>query len=80
MPFYIAESNFYHKHFKKFYHSVIIIYKAFLFNKKQNKSIINTCDGYEIKEIIWKELTTFTKDNTNPIIYPAICKLRQSKN
>jgi len=78
VPFYLGESNFYHRHQKKFYHSIIIVYKASLANKKQNKSIINTRDGDEIQKIFWKKLSAFTKKNTHPIIYPAIYKLRKN--
>ncbi len=74
MPFYFAEQNFYHKHFKKFYHSLIIVYKGALINKKQNKNIINTCDGDEIKTVEWQDINKLNKNNTHPVIYAAIKK------
>lgn len=80
LPFYFAESNFYHRPFKIFYHSIVIIFRATLVNKKQNKSVINVYDGYEIKEVFWRKLSVFTNKNTHPIVYPAICKLRALKN
>ena len=78
IPFYLGESNFFHKHQKEFYHSIIIVFRASLISKKQNESVINTYDGNEIQEVYWKKLSTFTKNNTHPIIYPAIYKLRHN--
>lgn len=78
-PFYFAEQKFYHRHHKKFYHSIIIIYQAELINHKQDKSVVNTQDGNEISSIQWQLLTKFTKDNTHWIALPAISKLLTSK-
>ncbi|MFH1582766.1 MAG: NUDIX hydrolase [Candidatus Falkowbacteria bacterium] len=76
LPFYFAEANFYHKPFKIFYHSIMVVFRASLISKKQNKAVINVYDGNEIKEVFWRKLSAFTKKNTHPIVYPAICKLR----
>jgi 8-oxo-dGTP pyrophosphatase MutT (NUDIX family) len=75
-PFYFSEENFYHKHHKKFYHSLIAVYLAELKSTKQSRSVINTFDGYEIEKVLWKNPDFFTKENTHRIVYPAIKKLR----
>lgn len=79
IPFYFSEENFYHRHHKKFYHSLIIVYLAELNDIKQNRSVINTSDGYEIRKVVWRELKFFTEENTHRIVYPAISKFRAGR-
>ncbi len=76
-PFYVGEDNFYHRHLKKFYHSLIIVYRARLRSSKQNLNIINTCDGDEIRRISWEDVSVFTQRNTHRIVYPAIRSFRR---
>lgn len=78
-PFYLSEENFYHRHQKKFYHSLIIVYLAELTDTQQDRSIINTFDGYEIRKVIWREPKSFTRENTHRIVYPAISKFRAGR-
>lgn len=69
---YVGESNFYHRSAKKFFHSVIMVFPARLIREQQDKHVINTLDGDEIKKVDWVSLTECTEKNCHPIIWPAI--------
>ncbi|MFA6307925.1 MAG: NUDIX hydrolase [Patescibacteria group bacterium] len=75
IPFYLSQENFYNRMSKQFYNSIIMVFKSSLFDKKQNKSIINTADGNEISSVNWTPFKQITKSNTHRTIYPAIKKL-----
>jgi 8-oxo-dGTP pyrophosphatase MutT (NUDIX family) len=75
-PSYVGEENFYHRHLRKFYHSLIVVYRARLRSCKQNLKVVNTYDGNEIKKISWEDLPTFTRRNTHRIVYPVIQNLK----
>lgn len=79
VPFYVGEENFYHRHFKKFYHSLIHVYRAKTRSRKQNLKVINTRDGNEIRRISWEPLSALNRKNTHPVIYPVIQRIKQEK-
>jgi len=76
LPCYFSEQNFYHRHQRVFYHSLVVVYQGRLLSGEQDKTVINTADGDEISKVIWRKLSEFTADNTHWIIYPAIEKLK----
>lgn len=80
MPIYLSEEKFYHRHDKKFYHSLVIIYTAEIVSNIQDTKTINSVDGNEIASIKWQPLSDFTKENTHPIIYPVFNKLQSSSS
>lgn len=77
-PIYLGEHNFYHRHLKQYFHSVILVYKASLVSKKQNLSIVNTVEKNEIAKIEWVLVKKLSKKNCHPIIWPAIKQVKRS--
>jgi len=77
-PFYVGERNFYHRHTKKFFHSLILVYRAKMTSKKQNVQVVNTKDGNEIQKIEWVALSKLNKKNCHPTAYPAIKLLQKT--
>lgn len=80
MPFHVSERNFYHRHKKRYYHSVIIVYQANLLAVAQNTDVINTFDGDEISKIEWKPLQELNENNCHPIAYPSIGDLKKKSH
>lgn len=78
MPFYMAESNFYHRTLKRFYRSVNLVYRAKLVSQKQYKEGINSSENpNEIAQVEWVPLSRLNKKNCHHIVYPAIKLLQK---
>jgi 8-oxo-dGTP pyrophosphatase MutT (NUDIX family) len=77
LPVWISEQFFHNKPKDTFHHSIIMVYKARLISVVQDTQVINTLDGDEISKINWLEPADFTKENTHPVIFPALAKLLQ---
>ena len=75
-PFHVSERNFYHRHEKKYYHSVVMVYLGELLSEQQDIGFVNTQDGNEISKIDWVSLEELSEQNCHPTIYPAIQQLK----
>ena len=77
-PIYVGESNFYND--KKFFHSIVLIYKANLLSEKQNKEIINSIEIDEIDTVEWVSLEEINKKNCHHIFLPVIENLKKGRH
>jgi len=78
MPFYVGESDFFMDHSNEFMHVVILTYRARLIDPtKRDADVVNTADGFEIRDMKWMHPRELTEANVRAIHWPVIRSLQQ---
>ncbi len=77
IPFYVGESDFFMDHSKEFMHVVILTYRARLIDPtKRDAHVVNTVEGFEIRDMQWVHPNDLNETNVRPIHWPVIQKLQ----
>lgn len=76
LPFHVSERNFYHRHEKKFYHSIVMVYLVEISSMEGGVPMPPPEEWDEIQKVEWVCVDNLNDQNCHPVIWPAISFLK----
>ncbi|MCR4311658.1 MAG: NUDIX hydrolase [Candidatus Uhrbacteria bacterium] len=76
MPIYLGENDFYYDYIDQFQHCIILVYRIRLTDEKRDAEVVNTVEGFEIRDMRWVDPKSLTEDQVQPIFWPLVARMR----